>query len=190
MTTANLTRHVPAIREALTKATRTNTFKTVDGYTLRREIGPNGAFLWTDGDLSWPDHEGSPIEHPVVPSQSVVIPLAGQFIPDSDPTLIWVGIYFVRRLYGGPEEGGWWYEAGHHAGAEVYADIGMAPRAFLRWDDPEMGLLVGRMNDALETTANKDRGPLGSVLSKGRYQSMCHELNELPTSFSENSSYE
>ena len=37
-----------------------------------------------------------------------------------------VSVYEVYRRYGGPEEGGWYYDEGHLVYADAYADAGAA----------------------------------------------------------------
>ena len=44
------------------------------------------------------------------------------------PTLFWVAVYLIQMEWGGPEEGGWWYEEGGLATApDIYAELGVMP---------------------------------------------------------------
>lgn len=76
------------IREAIRQRVRTNTFRTADGFTLRRVpadrlSGHVGEFIWTDGDLFFDDYQGSPIKHITeAGGASGEIILAGEFLPD------------------------------------------------------------------------------------------------------------
>jgi hypothetical protein len=45
--------------------------------------------------------------------------------------LVWVALYEQSRVYGGPEEGGWYYtQSSLVTDARVYAEVGFFPRAF------------------------------------------------------------
>ena len=72
-------------------------------------------------------------------------------------TQYWVTPYNVERCYGGPEEGGWWFDAG-----EPMVELSLGP--FDNIDDAR------RMQDALrpwQDEQNEGRRPLHSVLSDG-----------------------
>ena len=64
-----------------------------------------------------------------------------------------VNVYEVHRCYGGPEEGGWWYDAGHCVRTEIV------------WRP--LSSMVGRQLEA--EYSNEGRRELSSVLSDGRY---------------------
>lgn len=84
------------------------------------------------------------------------------------PRLHWVALYLVRRVYGGPEEGGWWYEAGEIVtDPEIYRDLGGPPRAFL---DPSDAHAYRRSLLDGEARLNGGRAPLHSVLSDGLFE--------------------
>ena len=72
-----------------------------------------------------------------------------------------VAVYEINRQYGGPEEGGWWYDAGELARiVRVYCSE-EAARAYCR-----------RLNDRLKSRTigpNTERRELSSVLSEGEY---------------------
>lgn len=65
-----------------------------------------------------------------------------------------INVYLVRRCYGGPEEGGWWFDAGELLRTVVVAAADAGERA-----------------KALEAEYSNDgRRPLFSVLSTGEYR--------------------
>ena len=73
-------------------------------------------------------------------------------------TVYIVAVYLCDRAYGGPEEGGWWYDTG-----EMVRII----RAFK--DEERAAAHATRMNGLLNATINKGRREISSVLSDGRY---------------------
>ncbi|MBB3175456.1 hypothetical protein FHR90_003312 [Endobacter medicaginis] len=84
------------------------------------------------------------------------------------PTLQWVVLYLIRQVFGGPEEGGWWYEAGEIVtDPELYRDLGGLPRAFL---DPVDAHAYRRSLFEGEARLNGGRAPLHSVLSDGLFE--------------------
>lgn len=96
-------------------------------------------------------------------------------------TLVWVGVYLNDRAWGGPEEGGWWYECGvlvtDHA---VYAEIGVMPSCHLTVEDAIAA--CEEMEEAIERAElNRGRRSTSSVLSTGIYQAMLWEEATLPT---------
>jgi hypothetical protein len=75
-------------------------------------------------------------------------------VPERAP--IWVTLYLVDRAYGGPEEGGWWYDTG-----EVIAT----------WPVPERDLAEDIILMAKHAGyTNEGRRDIGSVLSDGIYE--------------------
>ena len=81
-----------------------------------------------------------------------------------------VAIYLVELSYGGPEEGGWWYESGEHIQTlKVFKNRDQACEYRTRADS-----LVDRY-------MNKGRRPISSVLSTGRYQVMV--VNDPPPKY-------
>ena len=69
----------------------------------------------------------------------------------------YVNIYFVLKLYGGPEEGDWWYDQG-----TPYASIPVRPKETVKEVADRYQPLVDQLNEG--------RPLLSSVLSEGRYQ--------------------
>lgn len=85
---------------------------------------------------------------------------------EAPPPFYTVAIFLVDRAYGGPEEGGWYYNCGVPTTDVELADDMHLPRIF-------KSVFVAReharmVNEALEPI-NKERPDIGSVLSQGRY---------------------
>lgn len=72
-----------------------------------------------------------------------------------------VAVYLSELAYGGPEEGGWWYECGELV--KVICVFGSEEKAIE---------YTRRMNDKLRQTLNKGRREISSVLSNGVYRAM------------------
>lgn len=79
-----------------------------------------------------------------------------------------VAIYLADRSYGGPEEGGWWYDCGTLCDARVIeaGDHGV-PRSFA--SESAAFAWCRAVNETLDATINQGRRDIGSVLSEGRY---------------------
>ncbi|WP_242187171.1 hypothetical protein [Sphingomonas sp. CARO-RG-8B-R24-01] len=85
-----------------------------------------------------------------------------------------VAVYFVQRLCGGPEEGGWYYEAG---------ELCTAPELTAFGTTFPVGHEDRAVRMAVEVQAHLDRDwnvddharPLSSVLSAGRYVAQVHD---------------
>jgi hypothetical protein len=75
-----------------------------------------------------------------------------------------VSVYLVELAYGGPEEGGWWYDTGN---------LVKCVRMFQQ-EKPAV-LYMQRMQRLLDCTLNKGRRPLSSVASNGRYFAMVED---------------
>lgn len=77
-----------------------------------------------------------------------------------------VAVYLVDRAYGGPEEGGWWYDCGQLVDDAAFAK----PKIF---DNEDEAIDYAReRNLDLDETVNKGRREISSVLSNGRYCAM------------------
>ena len=88
-----------------------------------------------------------------------------------------VAVYLQDRAYGGPEEGGWWFDTGEHVRTlRVFASEKTA------YD------YCWRLNEKLATTLNRGRRPISSVLSQGRYGAEIHE-DHAPAAYPENRPY-
>ena len=73
-----------------------------------------------------------------------------------------VAVYFVTRRFGGPEEGGWWYDAGEPS--EAHAAL---TRGFDRWSEAES--YRAHLCENVLPALNEGRRELSSVLSDGRF---------------------
>lgn len=69
-----------------------------------------------------------------------------------------VAVYMTDRAYGGPEEGGWWYDTGEHI---------RTVKTFRR--ESQAIDYCRRLNATLDKTLNRGRREISSVLSNGRY---------------------
>jgi hypothetical protein len=93
-----------------------------------------------------------------------------------------VAIYLVDRAYGGPEEGGWWYETGKRIDGPCDG-IDKPPLPEHAWSqtfygpDAELRAMefVIELNAHLDSTANVGRREISSVLSTGRYEAREYE---------------
>jgi len=75
-----------------------------------------------------------------------------------------VAVYLCDRAYGGPEEGGWWFDYGEHV------------RTVRTFKNEERAIaFCRRMNDLLRMFVNKGRRDISSVLSEGQYFAEVHE---------------
>ena len=98
--------------------------------------------------------------------------------------LFWVGLYLARREYGGPEEGGWFFDQGTLiTDPDLYASLRGTPAAFFTEADAEVH--AGKMRARL-SSLNAGRRELGSVLSDGRYDVEVIEAEALPAIYPEN----
>jgi hypothetical protein len=81
--------------------------------------------------------------------------------------ITYVGIYHIERLYGGPEEGGWWYNQ---------RTLVSKVKAF----DPEkVDAFVERAQQCLDTWHPDNHISLGSTSCECHYRVQCFD-NELP----------
>ncbi len=105
---------------------------------------------------------------------------AGNLVPDHlyedeqeetpPPPFYTVCPFLVDRAYGGPEEGGWWYDVGEPA---IGPDF---PVPVICHTREEAEVLAGYMQRTLNNTINVGRYPVESVLSNGSYQAqVCEE---------------
>jgi hypothetical protein len=90
-----------------------------------------------------------------------------------EPTSFTVAVYLVDQVYGGPEEGGWWFQAGtivDPASLDIPFEMA-APRVFK--DEDAATEHADAVNLALKKI-NAGRPSLTSVLSEGRYWAQVH----------------
>lgn len=92
------------------------------------------------------------------------------------PTFWSVALYFRERRYGGPEEGGWWYDQDTllHVEDEVMPDwvekcAGLCMEESVAYDHARV------LNQELDLQINRHRHPLDSVLSNGIYVACVHQ---------------
>lgn len=90
------------------------------------------------------------------------------------PTFWTVALYLVDRHYGGPEEGGWWYDAGQRVDTHYY---GAADVAFptIHASEQSAAEACRRANEMYEEGLNRGRRPISSVLSEGRFLFMVRD---------------
>jgi hypothetical protein len=80
-----------------------------------------------------------------------------------------VAVYLIDKAYGGPEEGGWWYEYGFPSGEHVEYMRGFA-------DENSANKYVHELSATVEEL-NKGRRDINSVLSCGIYRAeVCEGL--------------
>lgn len=90
-----------------------------------------------------------------------------------------VAIYLVDLAYGGPEEGGWWYQTGQRID---HAIEGIPSEFIFNSFNPTDGLtardvavlFAGQVQGLLDLGINKDRREISSVLSEGRYHAQVY----------------
>ena len=83
------------------------------------------------------------------------------------PPFYTVAIYLTDRAYGGPEEGGWWYDCGERV--DDPAETECVPAIFRASEIDKAEECCRITNERLNATVNKDRREINSVLSEGRY---------------------
>ena len=94
-----------------------------------------------------------------------------------------VAIYLCDRAYGGPEEGGWWYDTGLRLDdVEEAKALGINPndlRTVFEGAGPEAEKeafdYCHTLNQSLDAHVNGDRPEISSVLSEGRYHAEVHD---------------
>jgi hypothetical protein len=87
--------------------------------------------------------------------------------PDPVPTWWSVAVFMVDRAYGGPEEGGWWYDYGYPV-----KDAEMAPLLRIFNDEDKARAYRNELQTKLDAEMNVGRVGIGSVLSDGVYQAV------------------
>lgn len=95
--------------------------------------------------------------------------------PLPEPTFFTVAVYLANRAYGGPEEGGWWYDCGQRVD-EALDGLGI-PRIFT--DEHEAAAYARELSVKLDEKLNSPAGyrtDLSSVCCEGRYEArVCAE---------------
>lgn len=85
-----------------------------------------------------------------------------------EPKWLIVAVYLCDKAYGGPEEGGWWYNTGH----PVEKAISLLRRFKTRKQANEYR---DRLDRALNICWNHGRADINSVLSQGQFRAIIHE---------------
>jgi hypothetical protein len=102
---------------------------------------------------------------------------------DQGHGLYWVAIYLIDLAYGGPEEGGWWYQAGTLViDPAIYQTTGVGPAAFTSAEAAQT--CAQRMRNALPVL-NSGRPDIDQTSSVGRYEVRTTRALTLATHFPE-----
>ena len=97
--------------------------------------------------------------------------------------LFWVALYLTDLTYGGPQEGGWWDQAGTLViDPEAYRHLDRGPAGFV--DSRDAQAHANAMSARIENL-NRDRPPLHSVNSVGVFEVRTFHAQALPTHFPE-----
>ncbi len=95
-------------------------------------------------------------------------------------TITSIALYLVSRIYGGPQEGGWWFDAGYPVLMAEHPAL--LPRFIHSMDEDAIHSALNDMKAVLNASGlNNGRRPLGSVLATNIYQ--IRESDGLPTAF-------
>lgn len=81
-------------------------------------------------------------------------------------TVIAVAVYLIDRAYGGPEEGGWYYDCGERIKDRKVYTCHSKEKAYE---------LASKINASLDANENEGRPSISSVLSQGRYRAKTFE---------------
>lgn len=79
-----------------------------------------------------------------------------------------VAIYLEDRAYGGPEEGGWFYNYGIPSDEHAQYVMGFD-------NEDEANMYASMLNEIVCPTLNKGRPSIDSVLSEGRFTAIPFE---------------
>lgn len=80
-----------------------------------------------------------------------------------------VAVYLVDRAYGGPEEGGWYYDCGQLVSDD--AELACKTRVFNAQTEQDEAYAYAReLNAALDADINQGRPEISSVLSEGLFR--------------------
>ena len=113
--------------------------------------------------------------------------LGGSRAPETPDTgeggLWWVAVFLQDRIYGGPEEGGWYFDrSALVTDPAIYTTLQVSPAAFMT--QAEANLHADRMRGGL-AALNEGRRPTWSVLSEGIYEVETIQADTLPRYYPE-----
>ncbi len=95
--------------------------------------------------------------------------------------LYWVAAFLIDLNYGGPEEGGWWYQAGILAiDPWVYETLGAGPTGF---SAPEAADAHARLMRTNLANVNQGRPEISQTNSVGQYEIRVMRAQVMPTHF-------
>lgn len=86
-----------------------------------------------------------------------------------------VAVYLVDRAYGGPEEGGWYYDYSERAPEPRFVAL---TRVFDRL--PDALDYSNTLDETVLDVENEGRPEIWSVNSRGRYRALVFDLEEHP----------
>lgn len=86
-----------------------------------------------------------------------------------EPLFWYLNVYLTDRAYGGPEEGGWWYDYG--IPATDLPDVAVCYGPYTRSEEDQESMRIRRevIQMYLDKHNSERRSDLNSVLSEGRY---------------------
>lgn len=84
-----------------------------------------------------------------------------------------LSFYEIDRAYGGPEEGGWWYDCGTHV------------RTFAVYHDKQKAYEMAYKANRILSRLQKNKRPVGSVIYGGGRHSVIVHKNRAPEFFPE-----
>lgn len=90
-----------------------------------------------------------------------------------------VAVYLIDLAYGGPEEGGWWYQVG--TASEEHASLS----ALFTDEDAAYAYARALNEGTVLSEVNEGRPDISSVSSQGRYEAVVHDGVHIPKGFPE-----
>lgn len=143
------------------------TWEAAEGMVRGRVLFDNGR---DDVEVSPADEDGEVFAMPVPVSRELLA-----VVPEKRTVSV-VAVYECSQQWGGPEEGGWWYDAG-----TLVRMVKMLPNRY------QARAYARRLNQRLRSRKigpNEGRHAYSSVLSEGEYQAFVYE-GVPPASFPE-----